>query len=252
MPVLLKKHTEIRVHWEALGAAMQTILPRSGGSYRAQYEHAVANLRCSNFPDETAFRIGGTQVTVVPLVQTTESDPPLHWLSWFEEWTEPKTRAGRRQLQFGSSSITVYYGKQSNPKRQLLRAEWTGALREEHGQEVFQAPGAAHPHWHVDGVRAYFSEHEQSLLDPIVSEGAVSEIPREPTFVIPDRAELCWTGVHLATHAQWPDNPWPGPAGPHDMHAAGPSDLLPLRNWLISCTRYLQAQIQGELLRARW
>ncbi|MGO8869200.1 MAG: hypothetical protein ACLQME_22145 [Alphaproteobacteria bacterium] len=265
MSLLLKHQADVKAHWRAIASELGGVLPPGGGTYYALSEYSVAVLVCSNFPQETAARLGGTRVHVVPLLQTTPDNPPMHWLSWHEEWCTP-VKGRRRHLQFGASDLTVYYGKPESPKRQLLRAEWAGVLREEGGKDIFQAPGAAHPHWHVDGIRTYFNELEQNRqtkIDALVAEtvkefdgdedqrGAIEPFSDFlPT--VPDRDELCWTGVHLAAHAKWAEKSWPGPAGPHDMHAAGPIDLPPLRRWLTSCARYLQAQIQEQLLRGRW
>ena len=267
MSVLLKNISQIKDHWHAVASDLESILPKSGGRYRADFEHTVVTLVCSNFPGETADRIGGTKVPVVPLVQTTPDDTPLHWLGWYEEWGTP-VRRSRHQLQFCASAITVYYGKPESQKRQLLRAEWTGVLREEAGKDIFQSPGAAHPHWHVDGIRSYFNEFKDRLDRPAQVDALAVEQVREfgadknqqhgaepfmeSPLAFPSRSELSWTGIHLAAHARWSEQPWPGPAGPHDTHAAGPTDLPPLRQWLKSCAYYLQAQIQDQLLRSRW
>jgi hypothetical protein len=164
LPVLHKHPSELKAHWHATASDLGAILPQSGGEYRADFEYAAATLVCSCFPGETALRLGGLAVPVVPLIQTTPDDPPLHWLGWHEEWGDP-VKARRHLLQFGASAITVYYGKPETAKRQLLRAEWTGVLGEDGDRDIFQSPGAAHPHWHVDGIRGYFNELQRQVAD---------------------------------------------------------------------------------------
>jgi hypothetical protein len=119
----------------------------------------------------------------------------------------------------------------------------------------------------VDGIRDYFDDLRRQFSDRQIgddlTEGGAQEFGARATeqdasnqlaallMDLPTRDELCWTRIHLATNAKWATQPWPGPVGPNDAHATGPTDLPALRRWLVSCTRYLQAQIQGELQRAR-
>ena len=123
-------------------------------------------------------------------------------------------------------SQTVYYGKQDSLKHQLLRAEWAGVVREEGGRDVFQSPGAAHPHWHVDGLRTYFREIERQLTEiqddvalravQAVAFGEDEEVYEEEkgfdlrSIKVPEGKELSWTSIHLAANARWAQNPWPG------------------------------------------
>jgi hypothetical protein len=268
VPLLLRKDQEIKAHWYATASDLGAILPRCGGNYRPATEHYVATLTCENFPRETALRLGGLMVPVVPFLQTTPDDPVHHWLGWHEEWGAPERGRTGRFMQFRSSALTVYFGNSDAPKRQLLRAEWAGVLREENEKDIFQSPGSAHPHWHVDGIRDYFDDLRRQLSDRQISddltEGEAQEFIGDETeqdgsnpvaallVDLPTKDELCWTRIHLATHARWATQPWPGPAGPNDTHAAGPTDLPALRSWLTSCVRYLQAQIEDQLLRDRW
>jgi hypothetical protein len=207
-------------------------------------------------------------VPVVPFLQTTPDDPLHHWLGWHEEWTTPERGRAGRYMQFRSSALTVYFGNADTPKRQLLRAEWAGVLHEENEKDVFQASGSAHPHWHVDGIREYFDDLQHQFSDRQISGdltggeaqefGGSENGQDEPNpFAallsdLPTRDELCWTRIHLAANAKWAAQPWPGPAGPNDTHAAGPADLPALRSWLTSCVRYLQSQIEEQLLHDRW
>lgn len=253
----------IKGHWHAVASELDAILPKSGGRYRAHFEDLVATIVCSKFPGEMAVRFGGTEVPVVPLLQTTPDDPPVYWLGWFEQWRSP-SKPARNKLQFSASAMTVYYGAADRPKRQILRAEWSGVLNEKAGIDVFQSPGSAHPHWHVDGIKSYFVEIQEGLDRQVraVAQDAKEFVgdPKSVTSVefgtevpiyIPNASELCWTGVHFAVEANWSEIPWSGPDGLHDSHARGPADLKQIRAWLTSCARYLQAEIQAQLLRAR-
>ncbi|PTE12417.1 hypothetical protein C9427_00170 [Mesorhizobium helmanticense] len=149
------------------------------------------------------------------------------------------------------------------PKRQLFRAEWAGVQRVEKQVDMFPGNGAAHPHWHVDAIRGYVDGIKQQLEElrqdaelnrELVlgrvrdfgdgeAERDVAGLFSAPQLQLPTNGEMSWTGVHLAADARWSEQPWPGPAGPHDVHAKGPKDLDALRCWLVSCVRYIQAEI---------
>ena len=276
MPILLQRLAEIREHWQAVANDFANTLPRTGGTYRVSRDISapgIAILVCTNFRDELAVRYGGTRVTVVPFLQTTADEMPRYWLGWYEEWHPPTGRKSERRLQYRSSAITIYYGTQGERKRQLLRAEWAGAeyFDERLGRYIFQADGAAHPHWHVNGIRGYFDDLAQELekvardtelcrdiaVDRVRDfgnedvEADIAELITFPSFPLPSASELSWTTIHLAANARWCDNPWRGPTGPQDMHANTPSDCIQIRRWLISCVRYLQAEIESNLIRGR-
>jgi hypothetical protein len=267
VPLLLRKDHEIKAHWHATASDLAAILPRSGGNYWPIFEHYVSTLSCTNFQRETALRLGGLTVPIVPLLQTTPGDPLQHWLGWHEEWIVPNRGRAGRFMQFRSSALTVYFGKTDSPKRQLLRAEWAGVEREENEKDIFQSQGSAHPHWHVDGIKEYFDDLRRQYSNRQISDDLSEEKAQEfdaqkaeqdasSQFAallldLPTNDELCWTRIHLAAHAKWATEPWPGPAGPNSTHATGPRDLPALRSWLTSCARYLQAQIENELLRHR-
>jgi hypothetical protein len=259
MPVLIKRFREVRAHWHATADAFTKVLPKTGGDYRADFDtgglHAV--LRCINYPDEVAVRLGGTQVLVVPFLPNLREEEPQYWLGWHEEWEQPRQRSPARTIQFRSTAITIYYGQVGAAKRQLLRAEWAGAESYDvtERRHVFQADGAGHPHWHVDGIRSYYDDIGQQIETALM--GFDSDQPELcglislSTFETPTKAELAWTGIHLAAAVRWAVTPWPGPTGPHEMHAASPTDCAEIRCWLASCARYLQVQFQQEIGRGR-
>lgn len=275
MPMLIKKYTNIQTHWRTTAQRLSSILPRSGGDYKPGFQQGglVVNLYCSHYPTEIASRFAGATVPVVPFLETVPDESPTYWLGWYEEWCVPREGRSARRAQFKMSGITIYRGAEGAAKRQVLRAEWTGAenydqLEDRH---VFPADGAAHPHWHLDGLRAYSEElkgyfetleKEYELRRDLaveVARGAdaveaedLFGILTPPPSAIPSADESAWAAIHLPARARWSEIAWQGPAGPHDTHATTPADFEEIRRWLTSCVRYLQAQLQSELLRGRW
>jgi hypothetical protein len=156
-------------------------------------------------------------------------------------------------------------------KRQLLRAEWAGPERIVDGCYRFQTHGSAHPHWHVDGIRGYLDDVSRSWDHLMTERDAARDLALDrirdfgddhapediaglfilPTIPLPGPSELAWTEIHLAACARWAEQPWPGPDGPHDMHANNPESCQQVRLWLTSCIRYLQAEIDDKLAIAR-
>jgi len=202
-----------------------------------------------------AERDSGLRVAVVPLIEAALSESPVYWLSWYEQWT-----AASKKLQFLSSSLTIYKGAQDKPKLQLLRAEWAGVQRIERQTDIFQGNGAAHPHWHFDAPREYpedqdsqFGQESEAIRGAVVeeyrdygdsqAEEEVASLFGHPAAQSPEKSAHKWSSIHLPVAARWCDEVWPGPEGPHHVHASGPKDPESLRNWLSSCTRYVQAEI---------
>jgi hypothetical protein len=259
MPVLTQRWTEIRAHWHATAHALKGVLPADGGDYHPEYEHgaARATLICGKYPNEIAERMGGTVVRVVPFLAATSEDELRYWLGWYEEWQLPAQGKATRSLQFRSSAITIYYGGAGTTKRQLLRAEWAGAesYSEAKNRHVFQADGAAHPHWHLDGIRTYYDDIARQIEATLTGfdrdQPELAGLVPLSTFNTPTREELAWTGIHLAAAVRWAEAPWPGPPGPHETHATSPTDTKQIRSWLTSCVRYLQVQFQHEIERGR-
>lgn len=259
MPVLVRRFHQVRERWHATANAFSKVLPVTGGDYRADFDNvgSQAILRCRNYPDEAAVRIGGTQVLVVPFLPTLRQEEPQYWLGWHEEWEQPRQKSPTKSIQFRSSAITIYYGQVGMAKRQLLRAEWAGAESYDanENRHVFQADGAAHPHWHLDGIRSYYDDIGQQMATTLTGfdsdQAEFADLISLSAFKTPTKAELAWTGIHLAAAVKWAVSPWPGPAGPHEMHAASPTDCAEIRCWLASCARYLQVQFQQEIGRGR-
>ena len=275
MSLLLVRVHDILVHWDALRSDFQSFLPSENGACYIDRDELVpgtATLRSRNFRNEIAQRYGGNDVPVVLLRSDQSDGEPRFWLGWHEEWQPPNgPRVGKR-LQFGSSAITIYLGREGRIKRQLLRAEWAGPYEINDGRYIFQAHGSAHPHWHVDGIRGYLTDVSRSW-DRLISERdaardlAVDRVrdfgdehaERDiaglfamPTISLPGPSDLAWTEIHLAACALWAEDPWPGPSGPHNMHARNPESCQQVRLWLTSCVRYLQAEIEDKLARGRY
>jgi hypothetical protein len=275
MVALLETRNGIRAHWRTAASQLGAALPLTGGNYFAQYNSSeyVASLGCNNHPNEVALREGGLAVPVVPLLHSTSDDSIDYWLGWHEQWRVP-TSGSTRRLQFKFSAVTVYWGPKGVSKRQLIRAEWAGAdgYDQTRERDVFPADGSAHPHWHIDGFRTQLEELRRQI-DEVVnehelkrelaeeqirefgereSESAIVSLFDLPSIRLPSNSELAWTRIHLATNASWSSNLWSGPDGPHDTHAQNPNSVAEIRNWLMSCVRYLQSQIEKEIHRARW
>lgn len=264
MPLLLRRRDKVKDHWHAAAHDLGTVLPGVTNTYRARWEDPVgtaATLLCQQFPDERASRDNGVVISIVPLIAAARDESPLYWIGWYEEWV-PERRITSRWLQFLSSAITIYYGESGRSKRQLLRAEWAGVRSVEKQREIFPGRGAAHPHWHVDALRSYLNDIGQQIessnreaelnrelaADRVREFGGeaeqdVAQLFTPPSIRLPEEADLRWATIHLAANARWAETPWPGPEGPHDMHAAGPENEQALRRWLVSCVRYIQAEI---------
>lgn len=265
MPLLLKRREEVKNHWHAAAHELGGILPGEKRLYRSRWDEpagTAATMICQAFPGEWAERDNGLRVPIVPLIQSLPDESPVYWVSWFEQWS-PEEKANSRNLQFRSSSITFYRGAQDSPKLQLLRAEWTGVQKIEKSTDIFQGSGAAHPHWHFDALHGYLDDVARQIdavggLSDAIQGEAVEEfrefgdeqaerevaaifLPR--TVQLPSQSELSWSAIHLAAAARWSEEAWPGPDGPHDVHARGPESLEALRRWIYSCVRYVQAEI---------
>jgi hypothetical protein len=275
MALLLERMDAINAHWQLLRGSLESVLPRGNGRVYIDREHSsspTAALKCSNYADEIAERYGGLEVPVVPLLNSQNEEDAWFWLGWHEEWTAPNLGKTGKRLQFRSSAITVYIGLRGHVKRQLLRAEWAGPTEQIDHRYVFQADGAAHPHWHVDGIKSYIDDVSRAFDRLSQDREVARELARDrvrdfadeaaeeditglfeiPTVPLPSSGDLTWTEIHLAACARWAEQPWPGPEGPHDMHANNPATCEQIRFWVLSCVRYLQAQIEDKLLRARY
>jgi hypothetical protein len=275
VPLLLENIQGINAHWQSLRNSLGGLLPRENGTAYIEKESSsspTAALRCRNYADEIAERYGGRTVPVVPLLSDQTDEQPWFWLGWYEQWGVPSRGRVRKRLQFGSSAVTVYVGLRGSEKRQLLRAEWAGPTEESDDRFVFQSDGAGHPHWHVDGIRGYLEDVLRSWDRLVDERKAARDLARDrvrdfgdeqaeedianlfeiPAISLPTANDLAWTEIHLAACARWAERPWPGPSGPHDMHASNPENCEQVRDWLLSCVRYLQAEIEDKLLRARY
>jgi hypothetical protein len=264
MPLLSKRRDEVKHHWHAAASALGDILPGSAKSYRPFFEEpagTTATLVCQRFHSETALRDTGLRIPIVPLIESASSESPTYWMSWYEQWS-PEIRASSNKLRFHSSSITIFKGVQDAPKLQLFRAEWSGVQKVEKQKDIFQGNGAAHPHWHFDALRSYLEntgrqlaraeQHPENARVAAADEVRdFGDVPLEqevassfrPVDYSPSANELDWTAIHLANDARWSEQAWPGPEGPHDVHARGPESPDALRRWLSSCVRYVQAEI---------
>lgn len=267
---------DIHIHWNKIVNELQEILPRNGGFYNATFRTGdlSTSLVCQNYRDEVAIRYNEFSVPVVPFLETVPGDSPVYWLAWYEEWGRPKRRASQGRQQFKSSSIIIYYGNIGERKRQVLRAEWAGPDDYDSKKKsyVHQGKSAGHPHWHIDGLHVYINElrakweklandfelNKKLAVDTVrefgddQAEKDVSQILSWSEFPGIDAAdELAWAGIHLASNARWSEKPWAGPKVPHDMHANVPTDCAQVRRWLTSCVRYLQVELEDQLLKAR-
>jgi hypothetical protein len=266
MSLLLRNVKEIRDHWHNVASNLGSILPGAANTYRAWFQEptgTIASLGCQQYPQETALRSDGIAVPIVPLIAVMPDESPIYWMGWYEEWRPQRTTTSRR-LRFHTTAITVYYGESEASKYQLIRAEWAGVENVDENQiDILQGRGAAHPHWHIDAIRSYVTGLKQCIeelsrdadlrrdlaVDRVRvfgdkgAEKDVAGLFTLPSLALPSDRELNWTGIHLAANARWSDREWPGPDGPHDMHASGPVDLPDIRRWLTSCVRYIQAEI---------
>ncbi len=273
MALLLERLNTIREHWDALQGDFHSFLPPENGPCyidRDELWPGTATLKCRNFPDEIAQRDGGNVAPVALLLRDQAVEEPQFWIGWYEEWRTPTSPKAGRRLQFRSSAVTIYRGMKGYAKRQLIRAEWAGPDEYSNGNYRFQSHGSAHPHWHVDGIRSYLSDLSRSweqlisereaardrALDRVRDFGKDTQQEIAGLFTLPPQplpapGDLAWTEVHLASCARWPEQPWPGPGGPHHMHAHNPESCQQVRLWLSSCVRYLQAEIEDKLIRPR-
>jgi hypothetical protein len=265
MPLLISRPPQVKEHWHAVAHALGAILPGGTNTYRAVWEEpaaTTATLKCQSYEVETAERQNGMRVPVVPLIAALPGESPVYWISWYEVWV-PERRLRSPGLQFQASAVTVYYGVSGESKRQLFRAEWAGVQTVEQQVDVFQGGGAAHPHWHVDAIRDYIQgiklELERLTQEAVLNRELALDRVRDfgddraerdvaglflaPQLRLPTEIEMSWTGIHLAAEARWSEQLWPGPEGPHDVHAKGPKDLGAIRWWLTSCVRYIQFEI---------
>lgn len=263
MPVLLETLSDVRSHWRAFAMGAAAILPVANTSCQIREVGLTASLWCREFPNETATRRTGAEIPLVPLIGAVTGESPVYWLSWFEEWAAPRS-ASNRKVRFHSTGLTLFYGTIDRPKLQLLRAEWAGVESTDRSNvDIFQGRGAAHPHWHVDAVVSYLDrirdQIESSEADAALRRDLVMERVRDfgesdvnadigPMFTsqtidLPTARDLSWTSIHLASNAAWANRPRPGQDGPHTTHANGPNELVEIRQWLLSCIRYVQHEV---------
>src|SRR5690242_8084978 len=117
--------TVVERHWGVIEKHLSKILPASGGKYfveSAALGGALADLRCGDFPGESARRQRGLSVPVVPLLEG-ESAGVNYWLSFHQEWREDLS-PGSKKLVYHTTGLTVFFGDGTNEKLQLFRAEW--------------------------------------------------------------------------------------------------------------------------------
>lgn len=255
--LLFASKPQIAEHWQATVKSLNTILPERPSGYTGikSADDLTVELALRGAESETALRHNDRPVPVVPFLTGLRSGSQTYWLAWHETWRTPQqtSKTRKNNLQFRSSSLTVYVGEVGSAKTQALRAEWAGAeVQSGTNTVVFQGSGAAHPHWHLAGL------YDPASLDmgapqPIDDLGGQVEISE--TFAALDprlqSLEPAWAGVHLAASAKWAEAEWPGPDGPHDMHAHAPGNCDQIRTWIVSCTRYLQAELRSQLTRSR-
>lgn len=264
MPLVCSRG-EVRDHRGALAAALRAILPAQGGQVvaRVSGDDLEADLRLSGTDQEYAGR-RGLPTPVVPMLEATPDSPSRFWLAWHEGWRAPQPMTGRRaprkgSIQFRTSSVSVYVGDPGAPKRQVIRGEWAGAeVSSATGRPAFQGNGAAHPHWHYAGLDA--DDKDGGGLSALAAStfgaeaGVVDFEPDAPAPQVARAArgsDAAWAGVHLAASARWAQLEWLGPRGPDAAHAFDPADCAEIRRWIVSCVRYLQSELQGQLVRSR-
>lgn len=262
MGLLLETRTVIEDHWRTSAIAMAENLPGGSRVHSAYWDKPAgtsASLRCQAFPNEIAIRQDGISTApIVPLIASSPGESPIYWMGWYETWAAMSTR----RLRFCSSGITVHYGPEGVPKRQLFRAEWSGVIGVEKEIDIFQGRGAAHPHWHIDAVQSYLDDMFQQMhrwkrevqlratadaVQEFGAEGAPQEDSSDAVASLVPDSELSWTQMHFAANARWSKRLWPGSEGPHDVHAVGPENVGELRSWLASCVRYIQSEINKPL-----
>lgn len=272
MGILCLKRTEIISHWKQLVADFARVVPRRAGICNIEYLDelpASSFLRSSNYPNEVARRESGEEVLVIPLLEVDSQLEESYWVSWREEWCYETGDKRKKLLRFRMSALTVYFGPPQGLKKQLLRAEWAGPDRFDiqSNRLVFQADGAGHPHWQVDAPRIYTKDFatdverwnaDQALRQELAGDRAVEFGAEDPvanlfepaSFSIPSEPDLLWSTIHLASRADWARSPWPGPEGPHEIHATAPENPAQIRNWVVSAFWYLRAEIERKLVRS--
>ena len=251
MGVLIARDNEISEHWNQMVNMFMAVLPESGGQYRLSQsnvnEFNEAELSCQSFPNTVAIRLDGSEVHLVPLLETV-TEPPNVWINWHEAWRSPQMGPRQRRRQFHSSSVTVYIGAASETKLQVLRAEWAGAEVDEQNQNnfVFQGNGAAHPHWHLDGISRMhdvYTKHWSRISQDFM---ARRDLAREVN--VSDEALQLFD---ISDVPSLSEDQWLGPSGPSDMHAENPGSCINVRRWLVSCVHYLQTEIQEQMHKGR-
>lgn len=266
MSVLVCRQDAVHAHWQKLRASFRKILPENGSYYEVEALSADrVQLRLGNGASETTIRYDGQRIHLVPFIDVAPGQQQNYWLAWYESWKDPQAEQGKTRRQFHSSSITVYAGLPGGNKYQVLRAEWAGGDLVGKGKDrkvVFQGKGAAHPHWHLSGLEAMaagVSDFAESVSVDVDDE--LAQLARElgediggpadqPSRL--ERIDPAWASIHLATSARWAQNEWLGQDGPHDVHASDPASCGEIRSWLVSCVRYLQSELQNQILRGRW
>lgn len=255
--LLYASKSDITEHWRATVRSLNTILPERPSGYTGlpTSDDLAIELVVRGAESEVALRHNDRPVPVVPFLTGLRDSAQTYWLAWHETWRLPQqpSKTRKNNLQFRSSSLTIYVGEVGSAKMQALRAEWAGAeVQSGTNAVVFQGNGAAHPHWHLAGLHDPSStrQGDAGQLAELAAEAETSEsfAALEPQL---QSLEPAWAGVHLAASARWAEMEWRGPVGPHDMHAHAPVDCGQIRTWIVSCTRYLQAELRAQLLRSR-
>ena len=274
MTVLVCRETDVVDHWRSTTEALRAILPESGGYYvhRPDSSGYSVDLVVGNSTSETTPRYSGGSAPIVPLLDVPTGRPSLYWMAWHEGWRPPQVGSRRKTRQFCSSSVAIYFGLSGFTKTQVLRAEWAGAEMVTVGTKIeirFQGNGAAHPHWHLAGLERF--DHEAGGLaqfdamepahtglaaftDVIDAIGPASDRTTDFSEVDPvSSTEIAsaWARVHLATSARWAQEEWGGPGNSDATHASSPAHCREIRSWIVSCVRYLQSELQGQVSRRR-
>jgi hypothetical protein len=253
-PLLVARSTAEK-HWGLLQSALQGVLPDAGGGYLVEplgVGGASATLTCVNFRSETADRVRGGSVSVVPLIH----NDPLQlrfWLNLNQEWRE----ASRNKLSYHTTGLTVFLGEAGKrDKLQLFRAEWAGVRTQSSGIFAFEAPGAGHPHWQFDVYesRAVEVEDERRRVEELAR--ALEDIAQVADFSNTVVAELSPENIvdrnlymrrlsrtHFASCANWSKFPWNGDEFQTKAHAQGPADVSEIQNWIISTVVYLGREL---------
>ena len=274
MTLLVCREADVFDHWRRTISALRDVLPENGGHYihRPDPSSFSVELTVGKVPSETTHRYAGGRVPIVPFLDVPTGQPSTYWIAWHEGWRLPQARSRSKSRQFRSSSITIYSGLPGCAKTQVLRAEWAGAEAVSVGSKTkirFQGNGAAHPHWHLagldratvetGGLAQFDAADTETTALAAFAEAVASADPNSDRITHAGSADLprladiapAWARIHLAASARWAQEEWNGPGSADTMHAFNPADCGEIRSWIVSCVRYLQSELQGQVRRRR-